>query len=223
MKNEPMEAFVESVQVGRCQQFAGSEQLKSWTSAIVKTSIDGSVSVGSNGLQGDEQADLKNHGGPEKAVLAYASSHYEAWRAELPSAGFRHGGFGENLTISGITEEDCCIGDVFQIAECLLQITQPRQPCWKLSRRWNIDDLARRVQQTGRTGWYLKVLREGCVAAGAAVLLIERPHPEMSVAWANAVMYAKPRRLNDERQLAACPELSEEWKSVLNQRGDSNL
>lgn len=208
-----------SVQIGQIERFDAADMTAdSWTSAIRKVKISGAIHVGPTGLEGDEQADLVNHGGPDKAVLAYASTHYEKWNAEFPELNFEPGGFGENLTIVDLDESVCCIGDTFRIGNCLLQISQPRQPCWKLSERWSLPKLAVLVQHNGRTGWYYRVLKEDVIAAGMIVELVDRPNPEFSVARANSIMYSKPRRQEDDRQLADCAALSKSWKAHLEQR-----
>ena len=205
-----------SVQVGQIHSYDDAgDPASSWTSAIRKTVVSNAVHVGHTGIAGDDQADLVNHGGPDKAVLAYALKHYEKWNAEFPDMNFEAGGFGENLTVADIDESTCCIGDTFRIGDCLLQISQPRQPCWKLSRRWNLPKLAVLVQQNGRTGWYFRVIQEGVIEAGMNIELVDRPYPEFFVAWANLVMYAQPRRQEDDRQLAACPSLSASWRTNL--------
>ena len=208
-----------SIQIGQIQEFAvAGDPADLWTSAISKTKVSEAVHVGHTGIAGDEQADLVNHGGPDKAVLAYASKHYEKWNAEFPDMNFESGGFGENLTVADIDESTGCIGDTFRISDCLLQISQPRQPCWKLSRRWNLPELTVLVQQNGRTGWYYRVLKEGVIEAGMGIELVDRPFPEFSVAWANSVMYAKPRRHEDDLRLAECPALSRSWRTNLEHR-----
>jgi MOSC domain-containing protein YiiM len=208
-----------SIQTGLIQRFdVAGDPADSWSSAISKTKVSNAVHVGHTGISGDEQADLVNHGGPDKAVLAYASNHYAKWTAEFPDMNFEAGGFGENLTIEDIDESTCSIGDTFRIGICLLQISQPRQPCWKLSGRWNFPKLAVLVQQNGRTGWYFRVLKEGVIEAGMNIELMDRPYPEFSIAWANSVMYAKPRRQEDDRRLAECPTLSKSWRTNLEHR-----
>ena len=210
---------ITSIQVGRTHQYeAKGDQQKLWTSAIVKRPVSGSVFVGQGGLAGDEQADRKHHGGPDKAVLGYSAEHYPLWNAEFPDNEFGPGGFGENLTISGIDESACCIGDVIQVGDCKLQISQPRQPCWKLSRRWSIAELSRLVQQNGRTGWYYRVLEEGTIKAEMEVELVERPHPAFTITWASDVMHAKPKVVDDDLKLAECPSLSESWRTTLANR-----
>lgn len=211
-----MAKTVVSIHVGRPQQFeVAGESGKTWKSAIRKSSVDGPVFVGKRNLVGDEQADQVHHGGPDKAVLAYSLQHYLAWDKEYPEVGFAPGGFGENLTVSGIHEPSCCIGDIFRIGNCLLQISQPRQPCWKLSRRWNFPNLAVLVQQTGRSGWYLRVLEVGVIETAMTIELVDRPFADLTISWSNSVMYAKPRQPADDLRLAACPALSESWRSHL--------
>ncbi|QEF98308.1 6-N-hydroxylaminopurine resistance protein [Stieleria maiorica] len=211
---------IESIQVGRPRRYEGADDsAKPWTSAIEKQPVVGNVKVGVTNIAGDKQADLQHHGGPDKAVLAYSAMHYARWKQEFPDVPFCAGSFGENLTLVGCSEADCCIGDIVRIGDCKLQISQPRQPCWKLARYWKLPKLAVRVQQTGRTGWYFRVLEQGTITAGQPVELIERPFPEFTVAWAIAVMYAKPRSSEDDLRLAECSALSTSWQETLFQRG----
>jgi MOSC domain-containing protein YiiM len=188
-----------------------------WTTGFFKTPVAGHVWLGRTNLAGDGQGDTKNHGGPDKAVLAYAAAHYPAWRAELGQPELPHGAFAENFTIAGLDEETVYIGDMYEIGEALVQVSQPRQPCWKISARWRLPDLTARVEASGRTGWYLRVLREGNVAAGDTVALLERPHPDWSVARATRTM----RRRDDlasAAALAALPELAASWHEWLARR-----
>ncbi|EMI41802.1 MOSC domain-containing protein [Rhodopirellula sp. SWK7] len=206
---------ITAIQVGQPRDFSDESSDKSWTSAIIKDSVDGPVRVNFTNLDGDQQSDLVHHGGRDKAVLAYPHVHYHHWTAEFPQFEWNDGAFGENLTLANVTGKDVCIGDIFEVGSCVLQISQPRQPCWKLSKRWGIPKLAVRVQQTRMTGWYLRVLQEGEIEAGQTMTLTERLHPEFTVDFANDVMFAKPRRSEDDRRLAACPELSKSWQETL--------
>lgn len=130
-----------------------------------------------------------------------------------------YGAFGENFTVVGQTEADVCIGDTWQVgSDVVLQISQPRQPCWKLARRWRIKTLALQVQQTGRTGWYFRVLQPGPVAAGMSLTLQSRPHPTWSVQRANRVMHAEKADIVAAAELAAIPLLSESWRNTLTRR-----
>lgn len=153
-------------------------------SAIDKQPQAGPVAVGTLGLAGDEQGDLRVHGGPDKAVHCYAVEHYPVWRAELPAAARLQapGAFGENLSLEGLDEHGVCIGDRWQIGSAQCAVSQGRQPCWKLNDRFKVPDMARRVQDSGRAGWYLRVLQPGQLQAGDAVLLLARPHADWSIA-----------------------------------------
>lgn len=189
---------------------------QSWRTGFFKIPVTGAVWLGRANLTGDGQGDRKNHGGPDKAVLAYAAGHYPAWREELGCPDLPHGAFGENFTIAGLDEGSVCVGDVFAVGTAQLQVSQPRQPCWKISARWQLRELTARVEQTGRTGWYYRVLQEGQVEAGEEVVLLEQPFPEWPVARATAVM----RREDDgpAAALAACPALSSVWRDALARR-----
>jgi MOSC domain-containing protein YiiM len=214
-----MKPILESIQVGRSRQFnAEGESAKPWTSAIIKTNVKGSVYVTRTNIAGDEQADHKQHGGTDKAVLAYPACHYSSWNSEIEGVDFPAGGFGENLTVAGFDESCCCVGDTFRVGQCLLQVSQPRQPCWKLSKRWGIPNLVVLVQKTGRTGWYFRVLEEGEIEANMTIEIVERPNPDLTLSWANSVMYAKPRQRDDDLRLASCPDLSASWRNNLKKR-----
>ncbi len=208
-----------SIQVGLPRQFgtadASDPKGRPWSSGVWKEPVTGPVWLGSTNLAGDGQADLKNHGGPDKAVLAYAAAHYDAWRAELNRPDLPYGAFAENFTIAGLDEETVCIGDTYVIGETRVQVSQPRQPCWKISRRWQIEDLAAQVEATGRTGWYFRVLVEGYVEPGLTVILLDRPFPQWTVARAMAIMRHRREERGAAAELATCPLLSANWRKTL--------
>ncbi|NJL57622.1 MOSC domain-containing protein [bacterium] len=189
--------------------------------------VTGPLWLGATNLAGDGQADLVNHGGADKAALAYGAARYDHWRADLPALDWAYGGFGENFTIAGdagadgVDEEHVCIGDVYRIGEgeqaARVQVSQPRQPCWKLARRWEQTDLTARVHTTGYTGWYLRVLQEGEVAAGMPVTLLERRHPAWTVMRATQVMQDKGD-VAGARALGMLPELATGWRDHLLRR-----
>lgn len=165
-----------SVQIGRIAPL-GPDRV---SSAYVKRMVSQRVGVAEAGLTGDEQADLTVHGGPEKAVYAYAARHYPAWQAQFPehAALFTAGGFGENLTIDGLDEDEIFVGDVHRIGSALLQICQPRQPCFKFALYFGDKRLPKAMVESGRAGWYYRVLEPGDLGAGDEVLLVDRPRPE---------------------------------------------
>lgn len=219
----PPPPHVLSIQVGRTRQFnspddARDNSAKSWESAISKEPVVGSVLVSTGNIEGDQQADLVHHGGPDKAVCAYSSEHYEYWSKTYRDIHWRPGYFGENLTLAGLLEPHVCIGDTFKVGECVLQVSQPRQPCWKLSRRWNLPKLAVDVQRTRLTGWYFRVLHPGNIAVGQAMRMIDRLDPKWTITVANEIMFAKPRDPARDQELAACPRLSKSWRETLGQR-----
>ncbi|AWV88662.1 MOSC domain-containing protein [Bradymonas sediminis] len=185
-----------------------------WRTGFFKDAVRGSIFLGRTNLDGDGQADLRVHGGPDKAVCVYPAARYPYWRERL-GLELPYGSFGENFTVAGLDEDSVCIGDIFEVGEALVEVSQPRSPCWKLARRWGEKKLALWVQQTGFTGWYFRVLEEGEVACGQALRLRERPHPEWTVMRANAVRYDPARALEDAAALANLPALGESWRTKL--------
>lgn len=211
-----------SIQIGQPQRFepvAGEVSNKSWTTAFYKTPVEGPISATAGGLAGDQVAETRVHGGPDKAICVYSADHLAYWREELQRGEeFAAAAFGENFTIEGLTEADVCLGDVWQIGTAEFEISQPRQPCWKLARRWKTKDLTARVQRTGYTGWYLRVTTEGTVTAGDPIRLKASPLAEWTIERANRVMY----ELKDDREataaLAAVEPLAASWKRQLLKR-----
>ncbi len=150
-------------------------------SGFIKRPVDGPIRVGALNLEGDKQADLRVHGGPDKAVYAYAASRYPEWLSDFPEhrKNFVYGAFGENLTIGGMSEANIFAGDVHAIGSARLQVCQPRQPCFKFARRFDDKRMPRAMVKNGRSGWYYRVLEEGVLKAGDAVQLVDRPHPDL--------------------------------------------
>lgn len=211
-----------AIHVGRSASYtderAADGNDRRWTTAFVKTPVAGPVVVGPLGLAGDQQADRQNHGGPDKAVLAYSADHYAWWRAHLGLPEIPLGGFGENLAIEGLDETSVCIGDAWRAGQVLFQITQPRQPCWKMSRRWQIADLARQVIASGKSGWYLRVLAPGELSPGTVIEIVSRPNPAWTVARASDVMHHRQGDLALAAELGSLPELSQAWRLALASR-----
>lgn len=216
------QAIIERIMVGKPQIFGLKEAIKpmerEWESGIVKQTITGKVWAGKTNLQGDGQADLKNHGGPEKAIFVYPVSHYAYLQNKLQRPDFSPGAFGENLTVQHLTEAELCVGDIYSIGEAIVQVSQPRQPCWKPARRWKIKDLALQIQQLGMTGWYFRVLKEGYIEAGEHFQLQERPYPEWTVAKCNDIMHNQKQDLEQAASLAACELLASSWRDTLDKR-----
>jgi MOSC domain-containing protein YiiM len=205
-------ASVVSVNVGRARP-----PLADTTSAFRKEPVAGPVRIGRLGLEGDEHADGKNHGGAERAVLMYAEAHYPFWRDEL-GRDLPYGGFAENLTVRGLAEADVCIGDSLRAGDAVLQVACPRAPCWKIGARWEVEDLMRQVTTTARIGWLLRVLEESAVEAGSPVEVVERPHPELTVEHAYAVFSRRQGGAAAARELAGCALLTPKWREALAKR-----
>ena len=165
---------VVSIQVGRCEPMTIGG--KTVMTAIAKKPMTGRVSVGPLGLEGDEQADRSVHGGLSKAVYAYPAEHYAYWRGQAahadPTALVPYGTLGENLTIAGLLEPDVFVGDELHFEDCVLRVTQPRQPCFKLNAALNDRLAARKMAETGFSGFYLSVSKPGGIAAGDRFTLV---------------------------------------------------
>ena len=219
---QPLVPIILSIQVGRPQQLGREDSPdphdKPWVSGFYKQPVTGPVQAGRTNLAGDEQADLQHHGGVDKAVLAYSADHYAYWNERLGRGELPFGAFGENLTIRGLDESSVCIGDTWQAGSVTFEVSQPRQPCWKLSRRWRIDDLARQVVENGRRGWYLRVIDEGELQASQEMALVARPHPSWTVARASELMHHKKDDLAAAAELASLPQLSASWRETLQGR-----
>jgi MOSC domain-containing protein YiiM len=188
-------------------------------SAFIKHNVEGPVMVGPLGLAGDQQADLKVHGGPDKAVYGYAASHYAAWATEFPALAskFVPGGVGENLAIEGLDESGICVGDVHSIGETLLQVCQPRQPCFKCSLGFNNNRLPRAMVRSGRSGWYYRVVQPGRIEAGNHVQLHARPNPDFAFARLVKLVNRGEATREELLRLAEMEGLARQWRVMAQQ------
>ncbi len=200
-----------SIQVGAPEAHIAPDGEK-WQSGIFKQPVKGAVMLRQLNLDGDGQADLKNHGGLHRAVLAYSADHYPRWREELAMPNLPFGAFGENFTISGQDETTVCIGDIYAIGEAVVQVAQPRLPCRKLNLRWGRDDILQRVIDCGCAGWYLRVLEEGEVQAGLAVRLLERAYAQWTIATVVEQRLTPKMSPEIKREIALCDALNPEWR-----------
>jgi MOSC domain-containing protein YiiM len=196
-------------------------------SGIVKTPRTGLLRLTFNGLEGDEQGDPVFHGGAEKAVHHYPGDHYAFWRSCYPASpiALLPGAFGENLSTTGMTERTVCIGDIYQSGTALLQVSQGRQPCWKLNRHLRHRDAALSMQMSGATGWYYRVLREGWIARQDPLQLVERPCPDWPLHRLIAALFPRcpiaPVLLEEWRQASLITELSANWRATFSRRVQS--
>ncbi|NMZ01512.1 MOSC domain-containing protein [Pseudomonas proteolytica] len=193
-------------------------------SAIDKQPQQGQLKVCTLGLHGDEQGDLRVHGGVEKAIHHYPLEHYARWADELGAHPLltQPGAFGENFSTTGWSEHDVCLGDRIRVGTALLEVSQGRMPCWKLSDRFAVANLALRVQQSGRTGWYYRVLEEGVVSAGDSLQRVERPFAEWSLARLSAVLFDKQVETELLRECLALP-LVPSWRRTLERRLEKGM
>ena len=197
---------VVSVNVGRSRRVAWRGQTV--TSAIWKSPVRGRVAVGGVNLAGDEQADRSVHGGHDKAVYAYAAGDYRFWQAELGRE-LAPGSFGENLTADGPDLADAVVGDRWQVGSSLLEVCQPRIPCYKLGIRMDDPDFPRRFAAAGRPGAYLRILVPGEVGAGDPIHLVHRPGHGLTVGTVARAYHADHRLIPT---LLDVPELPDRWR-----------
>ncbi len=186
------------------------------TSAIRKHPVPGPVIATATGLAGDQQADPRYHGGLDKAIHHYPFEHYAAWRTELPqqAAQFQTpGAFGENLSTQGLTEANICLGDCFQIGTAVIQVSQGRQPCWKLNARFDIPDMIERVRASGRTGWYYRVLQPGEIKPGDPFERVQRLLPEWPLTRLWQVLFHEPTDIEALLELSRIEILAENWRT----------
>ncbi len=212
---------VVSVNVGLPRQIAWKGRVA--TTGIFKEPIEGRVRVRALNLDGDRQADLRVHGGPDKAVYVYPSEHYAYWRRVLPEMDLPWGMFGENLTTVGLAEDEVRIGDRFRIGSAEVMVTQPRMPCYKLGMKFRRNDIIRKFLASRRTGFYLAVLREGEVAAGDTVERLSRdPHAVRVLDIANLYADTMPD-MELLRRAVALDALPESWRTHFRERAESVL
>lgn len=189
----------------------------------VRTSIwkfprDGPVRVAGINLDGDEQSDLSVHGGQYKAVYVYPSEHYAYWNAQLPGVELPWGAFGENLTTEGLLETDVSIGDRFRIGTAEFQVTQPRQPCFKLGIRFGREDMLKRFVASGRSGFYVSILREGEVGRGDEIHVVDRAPGSMSVTEIFALKMGGPESPSSLERAASIDGLTPSWREHFRSR-----
>ncbi|WP_288989805.1 MOSC domain-containing protein [uncultured Sphingopyxis sp.] len=208
-----MRYTIDALLTGKARRFGA----KGEPSAIDKRALEGRHAVGALGIAGDEQADLSVHGGPDKAIHHYPRDHYGWWAETIGDHALLQdaGAFGENISTSGLTESAACIGDRYRLGSALVEISQGRQPCWKLGHRFGIATLPATVVTSRRGGWYYRVIEDGAVGAGDALELMERPLPDWSVERVFHLLIggAGKRKPAALRALAAMDLLAANWRA----------
>ena len=175
-----------SVHVGSLQEMLRNG--KKIQTGIFKQPTEGPIEVKQLGLEGDQQANKKLHGGVYKAICVYPSEHYDLWKEELGNPGLSFGDFGENLTTAGLMEGDICLGDRLRIGSVEIVVTQPREPCITLNARLDTKDLSVRIRKSGRSGFYCSVEREGTIENGDSIECISRDENKVSVSDFNRII-----------------------------------
>ncbi len=182
------------------------------------------VYLGMEGLSGDEQADRRHHGGAEKALHHFPAEHYPLMQKHLnkcTDGAFDVGRFGENISTTGLTESDVCIGDIFQLGEAIVQVSQGRQPCWKLNARYDYPEMAKQVQSLKTTGWYYRVITPGYLQDGDSLVLLQRPYPDWSIARLLGYLFEDTLNLTALKAMVDIPYLAQTWRDMAQKRIDS--
>lgn len=199
-----------SVNVGTLRDLVWKD--RTVTTGIFKEPIAGRVKVKALNIEGDRQADLTVHGGAEKAVYLYPSEHYAFWRDELPEARLSWGAFGENLTTEGLLETQINVGDRLRIGNVEVVVTQPRMPCSKLAAKFDRDDLIKRFLDSRRSGFYLKVLKEGEIGAGDEIELLSRDVGNITITELVGLQADKQKDFDLMRRAANVEALAAGWR-----------
>jgi MOSC domain-containing protein YiiM len=187
---------------------------------IFKKSVSDSVAITQFNVTGDQQVDLKNHGGEHKAVYGFSANHYEYWQSALNNPNLSYGQFGENLSISDLDEATLCIGDQLQIADCILEITQPRVPCFKLGIAMNLRTMPKLFIEHAATGIYFRIIQPGTITAGQNVERIYQHPEQLTVQQLFKAYFDKDfvDPVSVMQQAATIPQLSNEWQQKVQSR-----
>ncbi len=199
--------------IGQPQQLQDARGV--WSSSIFRHPVTGPLLLHERGLTGDAVTDTANHGSPDQAVCCHPLAHYAYWNEHYsPAAPLGPGSVGENWTLASATEASVCIGDVYAVGDALVQVSAPRYPCMKQERKVGIVGFHQQTMATMRTGWYLRVLQPGQIAAGMPMTLVERPQPACSVQRVNQLVHGQFDETEAAWQLGV-PELAAGWKRII--------
>ncbi len=191
------------------------EDQSTWTSSLEKKPVCHAVYLRRDHLAGNEQADLRHHGGEDKTLYTMPMEHVCHWRSVYSLPDLPFGGLGENLTVLGALETDVCIGDRFQLGEAVVQISQPRLPCWKIGRLWGVQEFGAQMEAEGRCGWYFRTIQEGSFSLADDLILLERVQPEWTIARVFQIITHPFEDLQSSKALLSIPEASKGMKDSL--------
>jgi len=209
-------AMLKSINIGKPDKIAFSGDRKMF-SGIHKKPVQGKIFLDNLGFRGDGVADPRIHGGRDKAVCVYCTDHYLFWEKEL-NRDMHFGNFGENLSVTEWTEKTVHIGDIFSIGSAQVQCTQPRQPCHKLNKVFDLQEMACRVQTTGFSGWYFRVTQPGWVTAGVDIIRVQEDPGHVSVDAANDLMHNNKKDWQGIREILSIQALSNSWRETFEKR-----
>ncbi|KAI4711056.1 hypothetical protein J4E89_004646 [Alternaria sp. Ai002NY15] len=218
----PFEPFpLIQLRAGKIKKSLGNGKIES---AIYKGPLTGPVEITELGIPTDEHA-FHLHGGPDKALLHYCTSHYDEWKKELPASEhhFKPGAFGENLFNSEVSEMNLCIGDRLAIGDIVVEVSEPRGPCYKLNHRFEVKDMAKRTQTLLRTGWMYRIIKTGTITAGDMISLLERPHPEWTIARVMYYLFIETNNVEMMKQIVQLPQLGWDIKGKFQKRLDRGV
>ena len=211
-----------SVNVGQPKEIGYRDRRgreKTTMTSIFKSPVEGRVMLRSTNIDGDRQADLQGHGGIYKAAYVYATEYYTYWAGELDRHDFAPAAqFGENLTVDGMPDDAVFIGDVYRFGGALVEVTQPRVPCFKLGIRMGIPNFQNRFAESGRVGFYLRVLEEGEIGAGDSITLVRRGPERTSVRHVMHLLYHDPDNVIDAQRALRIDALSPGWRGSFEDR-----
>lgn len=213
--------FVEQIRTGKLKTYVHHDDaghpVHTFQSPLIKKRTPNKVWINSHGIIGDDGIDDKQLP-RDKALFAYGIEHYEYWKKEKQNIPFHVGQMGENLVIKHLNEYNVFIGDTFKLGEAIIQVSQPRLPCWRIAYHINDYNFAKEVKQSGLTGWHFRVLKDGFIREQTELELIERYYPEWSIARCNELLYMKEENLHDLYELANCHLLGKRWVMLMNER-----
>ena len=214
----PDSVVLEAVHTGRAVPYTRPGS----SSAIAKSAVRHAVHLHAEGIDGDEQGDRRVHGGPDKAIHHYPFDHYAFWREGHPHPLLQAAGaFGENFSSTGWTEDTIHLADVIRVGAATLQVSQGRQPCWKLNDRFGMADMARTMQSSGRTGWYYRVLEGGRVMPGEVMTVVERPCPAWPLRRLGSVLFDRTLERSVLEDVSRLP-LTASWRKLVLNRLQRN-
>lgn len=201
--------IIKSLNIGTPKKeiFHGKEVI----TGICKNPVSEELSLRKTGFEGDGVADLKHHGGPDKAVCVYSMDHYPYWEGIL-GIKLDYAAFGENLTVLNLNEDNVCIGDIFRMGTALVQVSQPRQPCKTLAARYGRNDMVKLVVDCGYTGFYFRVLEEGTVKVNSSILPVEKDSNKVTISFANHIYHKDKKKCEGVDKVLRVKALSDSWR-----------